>query len=84
MISPLPGAVPLKPGSATLPLPGIIPDIVDANGSLCANNREGYLIIRHPWPSMVAHNLGRSRAIQRAVLVAGAGRLLHRRCGAAR
>ena len=52
MIAPLPGATPLKPGSATLPLPGIVPDIVDGNGNPLGNNREGYLIIRQPWPSM--------------------------------
>ncbi|MBV8898073.1 MAG: acetate--CoA ligase [Acidobacteriaceae bacterium] len=52
MISAVPGAVPLKPGSATLPLPGILPDIVDANGRPVGENKEGYLIIRHPWPSM--------------------------------
>lgn len=53
MISAMPGAVPLKPGSATLPLPGVMPDIVDAKGRPLGNNREGYLIIREPWPSMV-------------------------------
>ena len=53
MISPMPGAVPLKPGSATLPLPGVILDIVDSSGYILGNNREGYLIIRQPWPSMV-------------------------------
>lgn len=53
MISAMPGAVPLKPGSATVPLPGIIPDIVDAKGQVLGNNREGYLIIREPWPSMI-------------------------------
>lgn len=54
MISALPGATPLKPGSATLPLPGIVPDIVDGKGTpLQGDNREGYLIIRKPWPSMV-------------------------------
>jgi acetyl-CoA synthetase len=52
MISALPGAVPLKPGSATLPLPGVLPDIVDAQGVPVGDNKEGYLIIRHPWPSM--------------------------------
>jgi acetyl-CoA synthetase len=53
MISAVPGAVPLKPGSATLPLPGIITEIVDTKGVAVGNNREGYLIIKHPWPSMV-------------------------------
>lgn len=54
MISALPGAIPTKPGSATLPLPGVVPDIVDGKGvSLEGVNREGYLILRSPWPSMV-------------------------------
>lgn len=53
MIAPMPGATPLKPGSGTLPLPGIIVDIVDTKGEVLGNNREGYLVIRHPWPSMV-------------------------------
>ena len=52
MISALPGATALKPGSATRPLPGILPDIVDAKGEPVGNNREGYLILKHPWPSM--------------------------------
>src|SRR5581483_2467195 len=53
MISPMPGATPLKPGSASLPLPGIVPEIVDTKGQPVGSNREGYLIIRKPWPSMV-------------------------------
>ena len=53
MIAPIPGAVPAKPGSATLPLPGVLPEIVDVNGKPVEANREGLLIIRHPWPSML-------------------------------
>lgn len=53
MISALPGATPLKPGSASLPLPGIVPDIVDGKGNPIEDKREGYLIIRKPWPSML-------------------------------
>ena len=52
LISPMPGAVPLKPGSATFPMPGILPDIVDFNGNPVADDHEGYLVIRRPWPSM--------------------------------
>jgi len=58
LIAPAPGAVPLKPGSATLPLPGIMADIVDSKGEPVGNNREGYLIVRHPWPSMVRNVWG--------------------------
>jgi acetyl-CoA synthetase len=52
MISAMPGAVPQKPGSGTLPLPGILADVVDIKGNPVETNREGYLILRHPWPSM--------------------------------
>ena len=52
MISPMASATPLKPGSASLPVFGIVPDIVDAKGDPVEGNREGYLIIRQPWPSM--------------------------------
>ncbi len=52
LISPLPGATPTKPGSATLPLPGIDVEIVDLQGRPVEANKEGYLIVRHPWPSM--------------------------------
>jgi acetyl-CoA synthetase len=52
MISPMPGAVPTKPGSGTLPMPGIIPDIVDLNGYVVGPDKEGFLILRRPWPSM--------------------------------
>ncbi|HZT31592.1 MAG TPA: acetate--CoA ligase [Bryobacteraceae bacterium] len=52
MISPLPGAVPCKPGSASLPLPGILADVVDLQGNPVGTNREGFLIVRRPWPSM--------------------------------
>ncbi len=64
MIAPMPGAVPLKPGSATLPLPGIIADIVDAKGDALENNREGYLIIREPWPGMVRNVWGDPKRFQ--------------------
>ncbi len=53
MISPMPGAVPAKPGSGTLPLPGILPAIVDLNGYEVGPDKEGFLILRQPWPSMI-------------------------------
>ncbi len=53
LISPMPGAVPAKPGSATLPLPGIIPDVVDFSGKPVAPGEKGFLVIRRPWPSMI-------------------------------
>ncbi len=53
MISPLPGVVSTKPGSATFPLPGIEVEIVDKNGDKVKENEGGYLIIKKPWPGMM-------------------------------
>jgi acetyl-CoA synthetase len=53
LISPLPGATPTKPGSATLPLPGIFADIVDETGRSVGRGKGGILVISRPWPSMI-------------------------------
>ena len=53
LISPLPGAIPTKPGSATLPLPGIFADIVDETGHPVGRGKGGILVIKRPWPSML-------------------------------
>jgi acetyl-CoA synthetase len=53
MITPLPGAIPTKPGSATLPFFGVDPAVVDENGREVGANVGGKLIIRRPWPSML-------------------------------
>jgi acetyl-CoA synthetase len=53
MISPLPGATPTKPGSATLPLPGIVPEVRTRDGQPVAPNQGGYLVIARPWPGML-------------------------------
>lgn len=53
MITPLPGAIPTKPGSATRPFPGILADIVDLDGNPVGDNEGGYLVVKHPWPSMM-------------------------------
>jgi acetyl-CoA synthetase len=53
MITPLPGAVPTKPGSATLPFPGISADVIDEEGNSVPLGGGGYLAIRRPWPSML-------------------------------
>lgn len=55
MISPAPGIglIPLKPGSATFPLPGIDTDVVDENGRPVPSGVRGYLIIKKPWPGML-------------------------------
>lgn len=52
LIAPLPGATPLKPGSATKPFPGIIPAIFREDGTEANPNEGGYLVIKNPWPGM--------------------------------
>ena len=53
MMTPLPGATPLVPGSCTLPLPGIIAAIVDEVGHDIPNGTGGILVVKRPWPSMI-------------------------------
>jgi acetyl-CoA synthetase len=53
VITPLPGATPLVPGSCTLPLPGIMAAIVDETGKDLPNGSGGLLVIKRPWPSMI-------------------------------
>jgi acetyl-CoA synthetase len=55
LISPLPGleTIPLKPGSGTLPIPGVDIDVVDENGNGVSTNTKGYLVIKNPWPGML-------------------------------
>jgi acetyl-CoA synthetase len=52
MISPLPGATPTKPGSATRPFFGVVPDIVNRDGTTVGTEGGGLLVVRKPWPSM--------------------------------
>ena len=53
MITPLPGATPLVPGSCTLPFPGITAAIVDETGNDVPNGQGGILVVKKPWPSMI-------------------------------
>ncbi len=53
MMSPLPGAIPTKPGSCCKPLPGIVPAIVDAAGKPVPQGHGGWLVIQKPWPGML-------------------------------
>jgi len=53
MITPLPGVTPTKPGSATLPLPGIFADVVDETGHPVGRGKGGILVIKRPWPAML-------------------------------
>ena len=53
LLTPLPGAVPLKPGSATLPFPGIVPAVLRQDGSAASVNEGGSLVIKRPWPGLM-------------------------------
>ncbi len=53
MITPLPGATPLKPGSASYPFPGVEADVVDDNGNSTKPGQRGFLVIKSPWPAML-------------------------------
>ncbi len=53
LVTPFPGATPTKPGSATLPIPGLDMEVVDKNGVKVGANKGGFLIIRKPWPGMM-------------------------------
>ncbi|KJS71884.1 MAG: AMP-dependent synthetase [Comamonadaceae bacterium BICA1-1] len=53
MITPLPGATPLVPGSCTLPLPGIATAVVDEMGNDVPNGQGGILVVKKPWPAMI-------------------------------
>ena len=53
LITPLPGATPLKPGSATLPFPGIELEVFTDDGSVAGVNEGGYLVIKRPWPGLM-------------------------------
>jgi acetyl-CoA synthetase len=53
LISPLPGAMTLKPGCANKPFPGVVPEIYSEEGKSCDVNEGGYLVITRPWPAML-------------------------------
>jgi acetyl-CoA synthetase len=58
LITPLPGATPLKPGSATLPFPGVMPAVLREDGSVADVNEGGYLVIKRPWPGLMRRVYG--------------------------
>ncbi len=58
LITPLPGAMKLKPGSACRPFPGVVPKIVKEDGSEAGVNEGGYLLIEKPWPGMIRGTYG--------------------------
>ncbi|MER3449231.1 MAG: acetate--CoA ligase [Chloroflexota bacterium] len=53
MITPIPGVVTTKPGSATIPFPGVGAEVVDEQGNPCPPNVGGYLVLTRPWPAML-------------------------------
>jgi len=53
LISPLPGAIPTKPGSATVPFPGIEPAVLREDGTPAEVNEGGYLVMKRPWPGLM-------------------------------
>lgn len=65
MIAPIPGAVPLKPGSASLPFFGVCPKIVDDKGREAPRRTDGKMIITKPWPSMLRTLWGDDERFQR-------------------
>jgi len=77
MIAPLPGVTTLKPGSASVPLPGIDATVVDANGDEVAPGRSGTLVVRRPWPGMARTVWGNPQRYRDAYWSAYAGRGEH-------
>ena len=53
LLSPIPGAISMKPGSATVPFPGVVPMIINDKGKRCKTNESGYLVVSKPWPGMM-------------------------------
>jgi acetyl-CoA synthetase len=58
LITPLPGAIPIKPGSATMPFPGVDPAVLREDGSVADVNEGGYLVIKRPWPGLMRRVYG--------------------------
>jgi acetyl-CoA synthetase len=69
LISPLPGAIPTKPGSATLPFPGIAPEVLREDGSPCDVNEGGYLVIKKPWPGLMRRVYGEPKRFKETYFV---------------
>ncbi|MGD1076060.1 MAG: acetate--CoA ligase [Thermodesulfovibrionales bacterium] len=58
LITPLPGAMTLKPGSANRPFPGVVPKVIKEDGSPAGIDEGGYLVIEKPWPGMLRGTYG--------------------------
>ena len=77
MITPLPGATPLVPGSCTLPLPGISAAIVDETGNDVPYGQGGLLVVKRPWPSMIRTIWGDPERFRRSYYPAELGGKLY-------
>ncbi|XP_063986984.1 acetyl-coenzyme A synthetase [Diachasmimorpha longicaudata] len=64
VITPLPGATPMKPGSATFPFFGVLPELLDEDGRVIEGEGEGYLVFRRPWPGMMRSLYGNHERFQ--------------------
>jgi len=69
LITPLPGATPLKPGSATLPFPGVEPAVLKENGSVAGVNEGGYLVIKRPWPGLMRRVYGEPKRFKNTYFI---------------
>ncbi|XP_036143747.1 acetyl-coenzyme A synthetase isoform X2 [Monomorium pharaonis] len=64
VLTPLPGATPMKPGSATYPFFGVLPELLDEDGRIIEGEGEGYLVFRRPWPGMMRTLYGNHQRFQ--------------------
>jgi acetyl-CoA synthetase len=69
LITPLPGATPLKPGSATFPFPGVRPAVLREDGSVAGVNEGGYLVIEKPWPGLMRRVYGEPKRFKNTYFV---------------
>ncbi len=69
LISPLAGATPLKPGSATLPFPGVLPEVLREDGSVAGVNEGGYLVIKRPWPGLMRRVFGEPERFKKTYFI---------------
>jgi acetyl-CoA synthetase len=69
LITPLPGAIPTKPGSATLPFPGVEPAVLREDGSVADVNEGGYLVIKKPWPGLMRRVYGEPKRFKNTYFV---------------
>jgi acetyl-CoA synthetase len=73
LITPLPGAIPLKPGSATVPFPGVEPAVLREDGSPAGVNEGGNLVIKKPWPGLMRRVYGDPERFKNTYFVRYAG-----------